>query len=92
MKIVRLNGKKMISIDATHRYLKRMLSFPDYYGNNLDALWDVLSTLSESLLIKLVNRDLLLNNLGQYGCDLIQVFKDADLFNQNLHFQIIEQR
>jgi len=92
MKIVRLNGKKMVSIDATHRYLKRMLSFPDYYGNNLDALWDVLSTQSEPLQVRLANRDLLLNNLGQYGSDLVQVFKDAEMLNQNLQFRIVERR
>ena len=26
-----------------HRTLKCSLDFPDYYGNNLDALWDELS-------------------------------------------------
>jgi ribonuclease inhibitor len=90
MRIVRLNGKRMVSIDAAHRYLKGKLSFPDYYGTNLDALWDVLSTLSESLQVRLSNQDHLLNSLGQYGSDMIRVFKDAERFNHNLHFRIVE--
>ena len=29
---------------SVHRFLSEHLDFPDYYGNNLDALYDVLST------------------------------------------------
>ena len=26
-----------------HQYLKEIFSLPDYYGNNMDVLWDCLS-------------------------------------------------
>ena len=38
-----LDGKKMVSREETHQYLKETLGFPDYYGKNRDAFWDCLS-------------------------------------------------
>ena len=30
-----------------HEYLKKVFAFPDYYGNNLDALYDLLGDIAE---------------------------------------------
>ena len=38
-----LDGKKMVSREETHVYLKETFGFPDYYGKNLDALHDCLT-------------------------------------------------
>ena len=43
MKIYELDGK-LIASDG-HKYLKEALDFPDYYGENLDALHDILTGL-----------------------------------------------
>lgn len=32
-----------------HAYLKEQLGFPEYYGNNLDALYDVLGDIAEDI-------------------------------------------
>ena len=37
---------KMDSREAIHDYFEKMLELPDYYGRNLDALHDVISTMS----------------------------------------------
>lgn len=42
MKIT-LNMKTLSTPMQVHEYLQRALSFPDYYGKNLDALHDVLT-------------------------------------------------
>ena len=48
MSIVRkhytLNGQGIRSLDDFYDELSRQLSLPAYFGRNLDALWDVLST------------------------------------------------
>ncbi len=34
---------KMQTIADIHDELKEKLKFPEYYGNNLDALWDIIT-------------------------------------------------
>jgi len=76
MKEIKLNGAKMTDKERTHAYLKRELALPDYYGNNLDALWDCLTRDVSFGKITLYNAKLLLNNMGLYGESLIKVFED----------------
>lgn len=44
-KVVDLNCAKWTDIKTMHKDLKKYLEFPDYYGENLDALNDCLSDL-----------------------------------------------
>lgn len=37
-----LDALQMQNRDDAHIYLKEMFRFPDYYGENLDALYDLL--------------------------------------------------
>ncbi len=39
-----LNGKSIHSLDEFYDEISGRLSLPAYFGRNLDALWDVLST------------------------------------------------
>lgn len=89
MDIILLNGKRMTDKEKAHKYIKRKLKFPDYYGENLDALWDELSTITRPMDIKLISKDELTENLGLYGEDLIQVFLDATEENKNITFELI---
>lgn len=90
MKKVILNGKYMKSKRLVHLYIKFKLDSNEYIGNNLDALWDVLSTYSQPLKVGLVNKDKLIENLGEYGLSLIQVFEDAVEENKNIEFEILQ--
>lgn len=90
MKTVILNGGMMTSKEEAHRYLSSKLNFPGYYGRNLDALWDVLSTICEPVQIKLTNSDKLNENLGEYAKSLLSVFTEAVLENENIHFEIVQ--
>lgn len=43
MEEIIIDGKKHKTIEDIHLFLKKELEFPDYYGMNLDALWDCLT-------------------------------------------------
>lgn len=60
-----------------HAYLKRELQLPDYYGNNLDALYDCLSEQGSNLCITVDHFAVLKQTLGDYADVLLQVFEDS---------------
>lgn len=43
MKLVQLNLNEMKSEEEVHTYLAEQLELPDFYGRNLDALYDMLT-------------------------------------------------
>lgn len=86
MKRVILDGKLMTNKIETHKYLKSQLSICGYCGNNLDALWDVLSIYDKSISIELINCSILVKNLGGYGEALIKTFEDAAMENTNIKY------
>ena len=81
-----LDCNKMTSKSQAHEYIKEMLDFPDCYGNNLDALWDLLSTKSKMISIFLLHEEKLYENLGDYGKKLIDTFKEAAQSNGSIEF------
>ncbi|MBO4879329.1 MAG: barstar family protein [Clostridia bacterium] len=64
MKIVLLDGEKIKSAADMHRAFKKALRFPDWYGNNLDALSDMLTESTDEIGVILVNTDKLAESLG----------------------------
>ena len=72
-----LDGARMTDRAAAHDYLKKALSLPDYYGANLDALYDCLGELPKGVQICLINEARIRENLGDYGEKLIDTFRDA---------------
>ncbi len=79
-----LNGKRMISREVAHAYLKRKLSFPDYYGKNLDALWDLLTTIHEPIEIRIFNKESIIEKMGEYGESLLSTIDEASEENTRI--------
>ena len=75
MKSYSIDGAAMTDRRAAHAELARALAFPEYYGGNLDALWDMISTMDGEVTLKHTAE--MLNHLGGYGCSLLKTFFDA---------------
>ena len=88
MKEIRLNGARMVDKAAAHVYLKRKLAFPDYYGENLDALWDCLSTDYSRKKIIIQNPEVIIENLGDYGEAILKLFREAAAQNEWIQLEI----
>ena len=71
-----LDGKRMVSREEAHAYLREAFGFPDYYGNNLDALHDCL-TERKDMEIEVQHEEEMLAALGRYGERLMQVLNDV---------------
>ena len=50
-------GSKIYTEQDFHNQISKIFSIQDYYGNNLDALWDLLSTNNVERPITLVWKD-----------------------------------
>ena len=90
MKRILLDGEKMNTKEEAHVYISKGLNFAQYYGKNLDALWDILSTYDVPIHIVFKNTEILKNNLEQYGNRLLKVFLEASEDNDNLFFEMEE--
>ena len=72
-------GDKIRTEADFHREIKLLLRFPEYYGNNLDALWDCISSDIE-LPLTLIWRDFEKCEacLGDFAMQALAVFKCAE--------------
>ena len=87
MKKIIIDGKCIRTKEGFHKYVKRVFKFEDYYGANLDALWDMLIERS-ALDIKIVNSKMLVNRLGDYGLSILNVFNQLNDASENYKVRI----
>ncbi|MBQ2020934.1 MAG: barstar family protein [Peptococcaceae bacterium] len=79
-----LDGAVLKSKEELHSTISWQLALPDYYGRNLDALWDVLSTWSAPLRIEVTHTDLLKLYLADYVDALLELLHDAAAENSTI--------
>ena len=75
---------------SLHRYLKETLDFPFYYGANLDALHDELTSEVNNLHITLCYPENPKGKMVEYLPRLLLVFEDAA--RENYHLNITYQK
>lgn len=87
MQQVYLNGSEFESPQEVHEFLARELDFPEYYGGNLSALYDVLTDISDDTRIVVnlsgVEDDELLDTLER----MVEVMTDAADENEYLEIE-----
>ena len=81
-----IDGSAMLSREAAHGELRRALDLPEYYGANLDALYDCASTADAEL--TLVQPAPMLNALTSYGCKLLATLYEAAESNPGFRFRV----
>lgn len=82
--MIYLDGREMSTREKAHEEIARKMHFPEYYGANLDALWDMLSTCQAE--VTLTHAQALMEALGTYGNSIIETFRDADKANRLFSF------
>lgn len=85
-----LNGAELTSRRALHDFLQQALSLPDYYGRNLDALYDCLTDLREPVALRVTVPDKLADNLGFYANSLLLVLRRSAQENELLTVTVEE--
>ncbi|OZM58409.1 barnase inhibitor [Lottiidibacillus patelloidae] len=78
MNKVIINGEEFLNIEEFHKYIKVKMELPDYYGENLNALWDCITGFIDlPLLLVWVNFEKSKVYIGKYAEEVLQVFKEA---------------
>lgn len=88
---VELDGRLMDSRETAHEYLKRQLNLPDWYGRNLDALYDLLTERSQPMTIRVIHARALETQLGRSGTALLNTLWQAAEGMPNLEIEMIEE-
>ena len=75
--VINLLGAEMTTREALHRQLKARLQLPDYYGENLDALWDCLHYLALPLTLQWLDFAVAKQYLNEYAEKTLQTLQEA---------------
>lgn len=85
MNNITLKLDKFSKKEELHSYLKKKMKFPDYYGENLDALFDCLTDISTDTAV-----DIKYDEDNELQRAVLAVFSDA--VSQNTHLAIIKTK
>ncbi len=81
-----LDGDRVTDKETLHDTLTSSLQLPDWYGRNLDALYDCLSDIHEDTEIRVLHHETLENHLGRYAQVLWNVMHKVCHENPHIHF------
>ena len=90
MKDCIIHGDQISDWDALYDQLSGALALPEWFGRNLDALYDCLTDLHDSQ-ITIYHWESLAEHLGKKASALRQVLSDAGLENPSLTVCILDR-
>ena len=84
MKEITIDCRGFVPRSDLHKAFAEALSFPDWYGNNLDALYDQLTAIGEKTALHLLQWEEAEASLGRYATCARQAIEDAAQMNPKL--------
>lgn len=88
MKTVYIDTKQISSVQLLQDFLRQELNCPSYYGRNLDALYDVLTTIHEDTEIYISKYENSQDkSFNRYMERFLRVLHDAEM--QNAYLTVI---
>ena len=84
MRKITLDIEKMRSLPMLNKYLHTTRAVPEYYGANLDALYDCLTEIAEPTELVVPKKVADEAYLGWYGQQFLQLLEDAGAANEAL--------
>lgn len=82
---------KFNTVDEIHNWIKDKLNFPDYYGKNLDALYDCLTDVMEPLVIEYATPKGSNEEFVKYAERFIKVLQSASAHKKNIEVICLSQ-
>ena len=84
-----LDGALMTTREALHDHLAAQLSLPEWYGRNLDALYDLLAGMND-VTFSVTHVSFMLDALGEYAWMMLRTLIDAVSANPTMKITISE--
>ena len=84
MKEITIDCREFVSRLELHEAFAQMLSFPEWYGNNLDALYDQLTSIGEETVVRLLYWEAAEAALERYAICARRAVEDAQQNNPKL--------
>lgn len=88
LKEITLELSEFKTRDQAHRYLRQSLNLPDYYGENLDALYDCLGDIGTPTIINVPKALAGAAYLDAYGEKMLRVLRLAAEENPDLKVKL----
>ena len=77
---ITIDGLSIKKKEDFYANIKTELNVPEYFGNNLDALYDLLTEQPDILQMKFLHYNMMQIQLGRSFCQqLLKVLQDADI-------------
>ena len=95
MNTITLNFSGIKSYLALHQYFKDVFNLPEYYGNNLDALWDCLTDMvGRPVHVEIIGLEVIKRKFGNYAKELVDTFGefkhyDNDKYSHEIQIEIV---
>lgn len=91
MSKVLLDGNLIQEKDQLHDFLQKELQLPDFYGRNLDALWDGLTGCVQlPLTIQWTGFEASRRHWGEYADQLLELLREAEQEMDGFYLEMIE--